>query len=42
MRLSLIRGLEDVGLRFEDDDGRPVTPAEAVRQMVAIIEADAL
>ena len=42
MKLAMAKAFEDVGIRFEDDDGAPVAPAEVVRQIVALYEADAL
>jgi hypothetical protein len=42
MKLAFVGALESAGLQFEDDDGRPVEPAEAVRQMVELFEAGAL
>lgn len=42
MKLAIVKAFEDVGVEFVDDDGQPVAPAEAVRQMVAVIEAGAL
>lgn len=42
MKLSIARAFEDAGVRFEDDDGLAVTPAEVVRQLAAVYEAGAL
>lgn len=42
MKLAFVGALESAGLQFEDDDGRLVEPAEAVRQMVELFEAGAL
>lgn len=39
MKLTLVKAFEDVGIRFEDDDGQPVAPAEVVRQIVAVYES---
>lgn len=39
MKLTLVKAFEDVGIRFEDDDGQPVAPAEVVRQIAAIYES---
>jgi hypothetical protein len=39
MKLTLVKAFEDVGIRFEDDDGAPVAPAEVVRQIVAVYES---
>lgn len=38
MKLSIARAFEAAGVRFEEDDGSPVAPAEVVRQLVAIYE----
>ncbi|MFI2841705.1 hypothetical protein [Mycolicibacterium sp. PDY-3] len=38
MKLTLIKAFEDVGVRFEDDDGRPVAPTDVVRQLVEIYQ----
>ncbi len=39
MKLALVKAFEDVGIRFEDDHGQPVAPAEVVRQIAAIYES---
>lgn len=39
MKLTLVKTFEDVGIRFEDDDGLAVAPAEVVRQLVERYEA---
>jgi hypothetical protein len=42
MKLAIAQAFEDVGVRFEDDDGAPVAPTEVVRQIVSLYEAGAL
>lgn len=42
MKLAVARAFEKAGVRFADDDGRPVAPAEVVRQMSDLYAAGAL
>jgi hypothetical protein len=42
MKLTIARAFEGAGVRFEDDDGLPVTPTEVARQLAALYEAGAL
>lgn len=42
MKLAIARAFEEAGVRFEGDDGEPVTPAEVVRQLTFLYETGAL
>lgn len=39
MKLAMVSAFEAAGVRFEDDSGNPVAPAEVVRQLAEIYAA---
>lgn len=42
MKLTMARAFEAAGVRFEDDAGQPVAPADVVRQLVSVYETGAI
>lgn len=41
MRLAMVRAFEEAGVRFEDDYGQPVAPADVVAQLAQLYETGA-